>query len=112
MTNLANITTQELRKDLEETERDIGWCQLAIEQGIFSYGAGDERRTVERLRINHLVKTTIETELQRRVEPQGPTAYPSHSSPPAPAPTPSPMISTWTACATSWPTAHPTRPAR
>ena len=70
MNDLSNVTTQELRKDLEEAERDIGWCQLAIEQDIFSYGAGDERRTVERLRMNHLVKTTIETELRRRGETQ------------------------------------------
>ena len=68
MSNLANITTQELRDDLAETIEDIEYCRLALDQGVNHYGGSKRGSTTARLRANQRIKTVIETELQRREE--------------------------------------------
>jgi len=63
MANIQAISYDELKKDLDDSYKDIGVCQIALSQGIVAYSGGSVK---ERLDHNkHFVKV-IEAEIARR----------------------------------------------
>ena len=64
MSDIATISTDELEADLAETMTDIGWCRLAVIQGIETYGDGDS--VSWRLKANEGIAVRILAELERR----------------------------------------------
>ena len=64
MNDITAMPTDELKTDLDETMTDIGWCRLAVIQGIETYGDGDS--VPWRLAINEKIAVKILTELERR----------------------------------------------
>jgi hypothetical protein len=64
MRDIATITDEELKKDLDETYSDIINCKAAIRLGITAYAGGESVR--DRLETNERIRGKIEFELARR----------------------------------------------
>ena len=64
MGDIKLMPTKELEVDLAETMTDIGWCRMAVAQGVETYGDGDS--VSWRLGINEKTATVILAELARR----------------------------------------------
>ena len=64
MKDLTTISTDELKKDLSDSEKDILVCQQALDLGIFNYSGGSVK---ERLEDNKRFIEIITKELNRRV---------------------------------------------
>ncbi len=72
MEDITEIPHTELMKDKHESIADIDVCQLALAQGVTTYGKG--RSVRERLKVNQGIVAKIDTELARRKAEAAPAA--------------------------------------
>lgn len=62
--SISEIPTDELKSDLADTEIDIQVCELALIQGVETYGTG--KSVTYRLNTNQMIRDQIKAELARR----------------------------------------------
>jgi hypothetical protein len=65
MVDIATISSNDLEKDLRESELDISACELALANGVGRYSGGLVQK---RLDANKHFVTVITSELNRRAE--------------------------------------------
>ena len=68
MTDIKTIPDEELQKDLEESRADILYCQVALTQGITTYGNHPADYVADRLASNKGFVRVILAEQKRRKE--------------------------------------------